>query len=74
MRAKDDSPEAKRDRAEKAFNKQELRAAQVTVREQEEAARVAEIDEKTARLKVLRLQRDAGEVAAKEAAAKATKR
>jgi hypothetical protein len=56
---RDDSAEAKRARAEVAFAKQQARDEQTATREREEAARVTAIDEKTARLKALRLARDA---------------
>lgn len=55
-----------RARAEAAFRKQQEREAQSSEREREEVARVAAIDEKTARLKALRLAREAEAVAAKK--------
>ena len=64
-----DTPEF-RARAEVRSQRQQAREAQSTERERDEVARVAGIDEKTARLKALRLERDAGEAAAKKAAAK----
>jgi hypothetical protein len=69
-RAKDDSPEAKRARAEATFAKQQARDEQTATREREEAARVTAIDEKTARLRAQRLARDAEEAAAKKAKGK----
>lgn len=63
---KDDSPAAKHARAvNRAFKEQtcEIVAAE---RERGEAARVAAIDEKTTRLKALRLAREAEAAAAKK--------
>lgn len=59
MGAKDDSPEGKRARAERAFIKQADRDTQTSERVREEAMRVAALDAKTACLKALRLVREA---------------
>ena len=58
-----DTPEF-RARAEVRSERQQVREAQSAERERDEVARVAGLDEKTARLKALRLAREAEEAAA----------
>lgn len=65
---KDNGAEAQRARAEKAFAKQHARDEQAVQRVTEEVARVAALDAKTARLKALRLARDAEAADAEPAA------
>ena len=57
-----DTPEF-RARAEVRSERQQVREAQSAERERDEVARVAGLDEKTARLKALRLAREAEEAA-----------
>lgn len=66
MSSSRNDPQA-RARAEAAFAKQQVRDTQAPEREREEATRVAALDEKTARLRALRLARDAEEADARKA-------
>ena len=56
-----DEAQARRARAEAKFQKSQKLAAQIETRRSEERARVKAVDEKTSRLKSLRLARDAAE-------------
>ena len=67
MSERDFSAAARRAAAERMFSKQNERKAQATEREREEAARIAALDEKTARLRAARLAREAEDAAAKKA-------